>query len=506
LLAVRTGTATSGRRTAAVLIALGALACLLLALPGAASAVDDTCDLDCGPDPGPTIEHKTVTLTVVYRGGTVTGSGIDCGATCTKSVQLTRSCDGDVCDDWTTATFDLTASYPRPGFQVTWTGCDTSSGNTCSVTIDADRTVDTSWRDVQPPQGLTLTAPTKVGPTTAISASATDNDTVLGYHWTVDGTARASQASSITIGTLAEGAHTVGVTAVDDSGNATGPVTQSVTLDKSVTVTLGAVPAVTGAATVPMSITWDSDVPNDARHRQCQLNSGPLTHCSAGFSAVDASTPEGDYTYTVYAQDDVGNTTTASRTFAIDRTAPMAVFSGVPGEGATVTTRDVDFAFTVTDLHPGDVACSVDGAAFAACSTATSDFVANLADGPHTLNVRATDAGGNASTIARTFTVKGPSTQNGDPGDNTNRGADQPSTQPEVPTNTAAACVVPALKGMKLGKAKAALKAAGCGVGKVRKKAGKGKPGRVLRQSKKAGKQLPAGTKVALTVSKRKRR
>ena len=64
-------------------------------------------------------------------------------------------------------------------------------------------------------------------------------------------------------------------------------------------------------------------------------------------------------------------------------------------------------------------------------------------------------------------------------------------------------CVVPKLKGKKLGKAKKALRRADCRLGKVTRKTSKGKPGRVIRQKSKPGKILRPRAKVAVVVSKR---
>jgi hypothetical protein len=57
-------------------------------------------------------------------------------------------------------------------------------------------------------------------------------------------------------------------------------------------------------------------------------------------------------------------------------------------------------------------------------------------------------------------------------------------------------CVVPKLKGKKLKAAKSALKHAHCGLGKVKGP----KTGEVKRQSRKPGKTLPAGTKIAMKL------
>ncbi len=61
-----------------------------------------------------------------------------------------------------------------------------------------------------------------------------------------------------------------------------------------------------------------------------------------------------------------------------------------------------------------------------------------------------------------------------------------------------AACVVPALKGKTVAKAKKKLTAAGCALGKVKGK--KGKSAKVTKQSSAPGKKLAPGAKVNITV------
>jgi beta-lactam-binding protein with PASTA domain len=67
------------------------------------------------------------------------------------------------------------------------------------------------------------------------------------------------------------------------------------------------------------------------------------------------------------------------------------------------------------------------------------------------------------------------------------------------------ACIVPKLKGKKLGAAKKALAKAHCRAGKITKKFSTVKKGRVISQKPKPGKHLAAGAKVKLAVSKGKK-
>jgi hypothetical protein len=76
--------------------------------------------------------------------------------------------------------------------------------------------------------------------------------------------------------------------------------------------------------------------------------------------------------------------------------------------------------------------------------------------------------------------------------------ADVPEAQPPVTVE----CVVPKVKGKKLGKAKKRVKRANCKVGKVKRKNSRKRRNTVLKQRPGAGKQRPAGTKVKLWVAR----
>jgi hypothetical protein len=104
------------------------------------------------------------TLTVDKTGnGTVTGEppGIDCADDCSETY-----------NEGTTVT--LTAQ-PYAGLRASWSGCDESSGNTCTVTMSADKTVSVSFASAAtPPSGATPTLPpgtTPVAPGTPPSGT-----------------------------------------------------------------------------------------------------------------------------------------------------------------------------------------------------------------------------------------------------------------------------------------------------------------------------------------------
>ena len=102
--------------------------------------------------------------------------------------------------------------------------------------------------------------------------------------------------------------------------------------------------------------------------------------------------------------DSKGQTAILTRTVTIeDAIVPETAIDSGPGEGTVVADSTVRFSFSADE--PSAFECSVDGATFSACS---SPFTTpELADGPHSFAVRATDGAGNvdASPASRSFRV-----------------------------------------------------------------------------------------------------
>jgi len=132
--------------------------------------------------------------------------------------------------------------------------------------------------------------------------------------------------------------------------------------------------------------------------------------CSGGNSSHSVTNkPEGSYTFTVKARDNVGLETTQSRTFSIDTTPPETTITS----GSSGPTKDntPTFSFGGSDdaSAAGNLLFShkVDGGAWSAYSSATSVTLPALANGPHSFYVRARDLAGNEdqSPATRSFTV-----------------------------------------------------------------------------------------------------
>ncbi|WP_426754077.1 adventurous gliding motility protein AgmC [Myxococcus sp. Y35] len=213
------------------------------------------------------------------------------------------------------------------------------------------------------------------------------------------GTAEADDAGnwSLPVGdTLSEGSHTVSATAVDEAGNTGSTVTHTFTVD--------AQPPETTFITMPPALsnsdsatfTFDSD--ESPVTYECSLDGAPFAACPdpATFSGLD----DGEHTLEVRARDADGNVdpTPASYTWTVDTTAPETlILSGPPlTEAPATATFDFD-----SDTSPVTYECSLDGAPYAPCTDPVT--FTGLAEGDHTLSVRAVDEAGNVDDTPATY-------------------------------------------------------------------------------------------------------
>jgi large repetitive protein len=129
---------------------------------------------------------------------------------------------------------------------------------------------------------------------------------------------------------------------------------------------------------------------------ECTLDGGAAAPCDSPFTASPLS--DGEHTFTVTATDLAGNPdpTPASHTWTVDSSTPDTAIDNGPGgiTGAAVNTTNATFAFSSPDAGPGATfECSLDGAAFATCTSPES--FTGLAAGAHTFAVRVRDSANN---------------------------------------------------------------------------------------------------------------
>ena len=138
---------------------------------------------------------------------------------------------------------------------------------------------------------------------------------------------------------------------------------------------------------------------------ECKLDSAEWEACGASKSYSNLS--EGSHTVEVRAVDAAGNPdpSPVSRTWTVDRTPPNTTIN----TGPSGTTNDASPSFTFSSSEPNSsFECRLDSnqeSDFHSCSSPKS--YSSLADGDHTVDVRATDAVGNTdqTPASRSFTV-----------------------------------------------------------------------------------------------------
>ena len=221
------------------------------------------------------------------------------------------------------------------------------------------------------------------------------------YECRVDGGTFADCDSPHTTATLVDGAHTLEVRAYDPAGNIDPtPASRTFTVDTDPPqTTLDGGPAGPTADNTP-TFALAADEPGS--QFECRVDSAAFAPCGAT-AEVDALA-DGGHTFEARAIDPAGNPdpTPVSRTFTVDTAAPQTTITA--GPAGTTRESSPDFEFTAGEAG-ATFECRVDGGAFAPCSSPLS--LSSLADGPHTLDVRATDRAGNTdpTPATRTFTV-----------------------------------------------------------------------------------------------------
>jgi hypothetical protein len=179
--------------------------------------------------------------------------------------------------------------------------------------------------------------------------------------------------------------------------------------------------------------------------------------------------------------------TTAATSAAVVPPRPAAVALPPPPSPPAPPANTVRPSFDGTLRTGQQLTCSsgtfTDASSFTFAWLRNGTPIAGATDATYTLT--ATDAG---RALQCRVTAAGPG------------GSAVAESAPAVPGK---ACIVPTLVGQPLATARRRLTSANCAVGKTTKKKSKKKPGVVLASSRAKGTNLPAGTKVALTIAKK---
>ena len=192
---------------------------------------------------------------------------------------------------------------------------------------------------------------------------------------------------------VADGNHTITVRVTDGAGNTSSDTTASFTIDTiAPTVTINTQPAALSNDTTPTVGFTTAGSPATTR---CRLDAGTPVNCAP--PAVTLTAGNGAHTITITVTDTAGNAASATtNSFTIDTAPPTVAFDDVPPAGWPVDYFDMQFSAG----EPATFECSLNGAAFAACTSPHT--VTTTYNQLSTFRVRATDSLGNTSTPIQT--------------------------------------------------------------------------------------------------------
>ena len=299
------------------------------------------------------------TLTVEKVGnGLVTGSGINCGSTCT--VEDTGPCEYDgEWQEWICSEpfASLTASTHNGFVFDHWVGCEPSTSATCSLHYAGETTVTAHFDDVQAPT-TSLTEPSTTaarGGTINLAATAGDNGGVSQVEFYVRNSkvgedTTAPYSLSLNTTGLADGGALVESLAIDSAGNPSTRSGRTITIDNTdPTVSIGAGPngQTFGPGTTQSFAFSAADGASGVQEVECRIDAGAYGSCSGGTTAHSVSNlPNGPHSFAARVTDNVGRTSEATRSWTIDATGPATSLTK-PAAGAKRGT--IDLAATATD-------------------------------------------------------------------------------------------------------------------------------------------------------------
>ncbi|MFZ0358375.1 MAG: hypothetical protein WAL53_09595, partial [Nitrososphaeraceae archaeon] len=265
------------------------------------------------------------------------------------------------------------------------------------------------------------------GNTTSTSITFTFSGTDIGigldhFECSIDGASFTICASPVQFNSLSDGSHTLEVRAADKVGNEgptptafvwtvnTTPPNTSINSATDGNKNIVANNSNTRSNTITILFSA-SEVVSNVDHVECSIDNSDFVTCTSPYTFPNLLA-DGTHTFKARAEDKSGHEdmSPALYTWTVDTGAPTTTVTSatdsnrnaIPAGGGTQSTSMI-FTFTGTDAGVGlaRFECSVDGAAFAAC-TSPAQFD-NLGSGAHTLNVKSVDNVGNEATSLASF-------------------------------------------------------------------------------------------------------
>ena len=216
------------------------------------------------------------------------------------------------------------------------------------------------------------------------------------FECSLDGGSFKACTSPDALSGLGQGLHTFEVRATDSAGN-------KETTPQSYMWTVDTVPPVTTIESEPAAETNSTEAKvsfkaDESAMFECKLDGGSFKSCSSPYTVTGLA--QGSHTFEVKATDTAGNkeTTAKSYTWTVNTTPPVTTIESEPAADSNST----EAKFTFKADKSATFECKLDGGAFKSCSSPYT--VTGLAQGSHTVEVRATDLVGNKESTPQSYT------------------------------------------------------------------------------------------------------
>lgn len=300
-------------------------------------------------------------------------------------------------DDATTVTCQLDTAVAMPctspvmysglpdgAHTFTLTGTD-GAGNAGTQTY--------SWtiNTTTPALAITVEPPNPSTTTTARFEFTTGNSVTITCQ--LDNGAAGACASPKTYSGLADGSHTFTLRGTNSAGTTTTlPYMWTIDATPPLVAITGFPPHVTNATTAQFVFTVTG-----ATTIACKLDTGTPVTCTSPWTYTGLA--DGSHNFFVVATDAAGNVTNQLWPWTVDTVPPVLSITSSPPDPSSSSSAQL--AFTTSGAT--SETCSLDGATATGCSNTVS--YTGLADGMHTVTVRAADDAGNSTTRTATWTV-----------------------------------------------------------------------------------------------------
>jgi hypothetical protein len=318
----------------------------------------------------------------------------------------------------TTASFSFTDSDPLVTFQCQLDGggfAPCASGVTYSSLSEGSHTfgvkaVDAllnesavtsyTWTvDTTPPPPPVITGPANPSNSSSATFGFADEDPTVSFHCNLDAHGFPTCSNPQTFTGLADGTHVLNARAVDAAGNESTVSSYTWAIDTKAPPQ----PTIVSGPAQPSGVSdaqFAFSDPEAGVGYRCQLDGGGFLTCSNPQTYLGLA--DGTHTVLVEAVDAAGNVSnpTPPYSWLIDTVRPVVALTDTPSRVTNRTSATFSF---LSNKAGSTFACALDGSGYSACTSPV--LFTDLADGPHTFAVRASQLGSTGPATTYDWTV-----------------------------------------------------------------------------------------------------